>query len=302
LFEGSVHKAGNSVRVNTQLVDATTGGILWAGRYDTSLRDIFVLQDEIVQKIVTTLSHRDDDLGEGHDSRALSLTAPGPRGCYDPADFGARPDDGIDDSVPSQQALDAASVAGGRVCFGRGRWRLSRARADTYNRFAALSTHGAHVDIRGAGTETVLEVVGDQGGRTTWVISVDPSAHDITIRDLTIDTSATTNTDDQFHAIEVGNGIGNGTVEDVHIEHVRFEHPDATDGSRKGDCIHLVGSTPQNAVRRVTLIGVTFRRCARSDIAIQRNVFNLIIQENQFTRSSDQDIVSEPMARSTIFN
>jgi len=297
LLEGSVQRAGNSVRVNTQLVNAATGGILWAERYDTSLRDIFVLQDEIVQKIVTTLSHQADDWEKGHDSRALSLTAPGPPGCYDPADFGAVPDDGIDDSAPSQQALDAASVAGGRVCFGHGRWRLSRARGDTYNRFAALSTHGAHVDIQGAGPETVLEVVGDQGGTTTWVISVDPGARDITIRDLTIDTSATTNTDEQFHAIEVGNGIGTGTVEDVRIEHVRFEHPDATDGSRKGDCLHMVGSTPQSAVRRVTVIGVTFAHCARSDIAIQRNVFDLIIQENQFTRSSDQDIGSEPMTK-----
>jgi TolB-like protein/DNA-binding winged helix-turn-helix (wHTH) protein len=121
LLEGSVQRAGNSVRVNTQLVNAATGGILWAERYDISLRDIFVLQDEIVQKIVTALSHQVDGLGEGRDPRALALTAPGLPGCYDPADFGAVADDGIDDSVPSQQALDAASVAGGRVCFGHGR-------------------------------------------------------------------------------------------------------------------------------------------------------------------------------------
>jgi hypothetical protein len=237
--------------------------------------------------------------GDALDPRAVSLTAPGPRGCYDPADFGAVPDDGIDDSVPSQQALDAASVAGGRVCFGHGRWRLSRAPAGAYNRFAALSTHGAHVDIQGAGRETILEVVGDQGGTTTWAISVDPGAHDITIRDLTIDTSATTNTDEQFHAIEVGNGIGTGTVEDVRIERVSFEHPGATDGSRKGDCLHILGNTPQSAVRRVTVIGVTFARCARWDIAIQRNVFEVIIQGNRFIRSSDQDIDSQPMSRST---
>src|SRR5215831_1036651 len=38
-----------------QLIDATTGGHLWSERYDRPLKDIFVLQDEIVQKIVTTL-------------------------------------------------------------------------------------------------------------------------------------------------------------------------------------------------------------------------------------------------------
>lgn len=92
----------------------------------------------------------------------------------------------------------------------------------------------------------------------------------------------------------VGNGVGTGLVEDVRIEHVRFEHPGATDGSRKGDCLRMVGNTPQSAVRRVTVIGATFTRCARSGIAIQRNVFDLIIQGNQFTQSSDQDIDSEP--------
>jgi Right handed beta helix region len=230
----------------------------------------------------------------GEASAAEAKDALNARGCYDPADFGAVPNDGIDDRVPAQQALDAASATGGRVCFGHGRWRLSRSPAGTYNRFAALSTHGAHVEIQGVGPGTVLEVVGDQGGATTWVISVDPGARDIAIRDLTIDTSGATNTDEQFHAIEIGNGVGTGPVEDVRVENVHFEHPSTGDGTRKGDCLRLVGNTPESAVRRVTVIGGTFTRCARSGIAIQRNVFDLIIQGNQFTQASDQDIDSEP--------
>ncbi len=55
LVEGSVRKAGNRVRINTQLVDATTGGHLWADRYDRELQDIFALQDEVTQKIVFAL-------------------------------------------------------------------------------------------------------------------------------------------------------------------------------------------------------------------------------------------------------
>ena len=43
------------MRINAQLIDATTGYHLWAERYDRPLQDIFALQDEIVQKIVTTL-------------------------------------------------------------------------------------------------------------------------------------------------------------------------------------------------------------------------------------------------------
>jgi adenylate cyclase len=37
------------------LIDATTDRHLWSERYDRPLQDIFALQDEIVQKIVTTL-------------------------------------------------------------------------------------------------------------------------------------------------------------------------------------------------------------------------------------------------------
>jgi TolB-like protein len=56
VLEGSVRKTDEQVRINAQLVDATTGHHLWAQRYDRPLQDLFTLQDEIVQKIVTTLN------------------------------------------------------------------------------------------------------------------------------------------------------------------------------------------------------------------------------------------------------
>jgi TolB-like protein/Flp pilus assembly protein TadD len=56
VLEGSVQKAGEQVRITAQLIDTTTGGHLWSERYDRPLKDIFALQDEIVQKIVTTLN------------------------------------------------------------------------------------------------------------------------------------------------------------------------------------------------------------------------------------------------------
>jgi adenylate cyclase len=55
VVEGSVRKAGDQVRITAQLIDATTDQHLWSERYDRPLKDIFALQDEIVQKIVTTL-------------------------------------------------------------------------------------------------------------------------------------------------------------------------------------------------------------------------------------------------------
>src|SRR5581483_10849099 len=55
VLQGSVQKAGEHIRIVAQLLETTTGGHLWAQRYDRPLQDLFALQDEIVQKIVTTL-------------------------------------------------------------------------------------------------------------------------------------------------------------------------------------------------------------------------------------------------------
>jgi len=56
VLEGSVRKAGEKVRINAQLIDATTGHHLWAERYDGNLGDIFALQDRFTQKIVSALA------------------------------------------------------------------------------------------------------------------------------------------------------------------------------------------------------------------------------------------------------
>jgi adenylate cyclase len=55
VLEGSVQKANNRVRINVQLIDATTSGHLWAERYDRELKDIFALQDEVTQRVVAAL-------------------------------------------------------------------------------------------------------------------------------------------------------------------------------------------------------------------------------------------------------
>jgi adenylate cyclase len=56
VIEGSVRKVGDQVRINAQLIDATTGGNLWAERYDGNLNDIFALQDKVLGKIVGSLA------------------------------------------------------------------------------------------------------------------------------------------------------------------------------------------------------------------------------------------------------
>jgi adenylate cyclase len=58
VLEGSVRKAGNRVRIAAQLIDAGSGGHLWAERFDRDLTDIFATQDEVVERIVGALAVR----------------------------------------------------------------------------------------------------------------------------------------------------------------------------------------------------------------------------------------------------
>jgi TolB-like protein len=56
IVEGSVRRTPVRMRINAQLIDAATGSHLWAERYDRDLADIFVVQDEVVGKIVSALA------------------------------------------------------------------------------------------------------------------------------------------------------------------------------------------------------------------------------------------------------
>jgi len=70
VLEGSVRKAGNQVRINAQLIDASTGGHIWADRYDGTYEDVFLLQDKVTSKIVTTLAIK---LAEGEQDQITRI-------------------------------------------------------------------------------------------------------------------------------------------------------------------------------------------------------------------------------------
>jgi adenylate cyclase len=55
VLEGSVRKAANRVRVTGQLIDAADGAHIWADRFDRDLTDIFAVQDELTQEIISAL-------------------------------------------------------------------------------------------------------------------------------------------------------------------------------------------------------------------------------------------------------
>ena len=55
ILEGSVQRVGNRVRVNVQLIDATTDEHIWANDYDRELIDVFAIQTDLAQKIASEL-------------------------------------------------------------------------------------------------------------------------------------------------------------------------------------------------------------------------------------------------------
>ena len=55
VLEGSVRKAGNRLRISAQLINVDDGFHLWSARYDRELKDVFEIQDEIVENIVRAL-------------------------------------------------------------------------------------------------------------------------------------------------------------------------------------------------------------------------------------------------------
>ena len=56
VLEGSVRKVGNKVRITAQLIEGSNGHHLWAERYDRDFENIFDIQDEVSQKIVSACS------------------------------------------------------------------------------------------------------------------------------------------------------------------------------------------------------------------------------------------------------
>jgi adenylate cyclase len=68
VLEGSVRRAGDRVRITTQLIDAISGAHVWADRYDRDLSDIFAVQDEITASVAGVI---EPTLAEAEQQRVL---------------------------------------------------------------------------------------------------------------------------------------------------------------------------------------------------------------------------------------
>ncbi len=55
VVQGGVQRAGDGIRISTRLIDATTGQVVWADRYNRRIEDVLAMQEEISQAIVAAM-------------------------------------------------------------------------------------------------------------------------------------------------------------------------------------------------------------------------------------------------------
>ena len=61
LVRGSVRTDGDRLRINAELVDGETGGVMWSERYDRTMQDIFEVEVEVANTIAATLAIKIED-------------------------------------------------------------------------------------------------------------------------------------------------------------------------------------------------------------------------------------------------
>ena len=56
VLQGSIQSMGDQIRVNAQLIEVASGGHVWSERYDRPADDLFVIQNDLTQRIAATLT------------------------------------------------------------------------------------------------------------------------------------------------------------------------------------------------------------------------------------------------------
>ncbi len=70
VLDGSVRRAGDSVRISAQLTESESGVVLWSERYDRAIDDAFALQDEIAREVAAALTFAMREAGRSRAPKA----------------------------------------------------------------------------------------------------------------------------------------------------------------------------------------------------------------------------------------
>lgn len=218
---------------------------------------------------------------------------------HDIREFGAVADDKVADNLAIQQAVEAASLDGYPVYIPPGIWdlesRSQQVRLGNPNRLASvmIRENNRPVTIYGEGPQSVLRMSGDGYGGDWWAVTV-YRAHDVTIRDLAMDsTGRTGGFAEQQHLLQIYRGSTR-----VRVENVTFLGS-ISGGKQGGDCIRLLGDSGADAVEDVSLVRIRSVVCDRSVVSFQRGVRRVSISDLTCGQVSDQCIDFEPTGLSS---
>jgi hypothetical protein len=216
--------------------------------------------------------------------------------CHDPRDYGAAVDDGVDDRLAIQAAIDAAIADGKPVCLPAGRLHATKRPEPGTSNIPSLKVSGARVTIRGQGAGSEIAMLGASGGPgSDWTL-LELKGSDHRVTDLMLDGSERTNTGEQTHLIVVAKGS-----DGVRLDHLTLNLPDIGGGSSGGDCIRLLGEVAE-PVRNVAISDVTALACDRSALQFQRAVYDVWVDRFVSRQVGDQAVDMEPTGVGGIAN
>jgi len=210
-----------------------------------------------------------------------------PTTCTRAEDFGAVPNDGLDDRVELQAAIDAAQAGSGCLELGPGMFHATRKPTAGVASIPSLRISRPLV-LRGAGQGvTTLGMLGSSVNLADWWLLNVAGTADVTVTGLTLDGSQRTNTGEQTHLLQLI-----GPTEHVVVDHVTFNLP-VIGPSTGGDCIRLLG-TATDWVRDTTIRDTVGVDCDRSFVGLQRGVEGLVVERSESVRVGDQAVDFEP--------
>lgn len=204
----------------------------------------------------------------------------------------AIPNDGLDDRAAIQVALDTQGCA--ELEIGTYDVKMIMPRPAGAAGWGQLFFSNGDI-LRGKGPGTKIKFSGGTLSGDWYGLWV-RKASDVLITDVYLDTTDLRHSNEQTHIIQIS-----GPAERVTVDRVWFNHPMRNDlngnPARNGDCIKMLGSDLAPVSAKVE--SSWFVECDRSGIASTGGIRSLVINNNTFFNTGDQDVDFEASQQSS---